>query len=378
MKNFNRIFSFFGLASFALLSACSDDTTDVASVMDNALDEASLEYVSFEGQNYNDAQLGLFRIRFVGAHTAYATVDAFKGVTDGEVLCEYSAVDDTMTLQVQKIPAYSGGPLLSEQEFILFWNSDAWRKEVIGYHDGTWAKDGFEIETKDVKIEKTGDVNGVSVALTVSDQLKDTVTTWIDEEDGVTEVKDTIQVFTGFTAVFKNVTIENGTKTTTTITRKYTEDVAEYAHEFYEKYKVLSDDNWRIVHNMFLPFTYSIMRDYSITVDLGIDGNKDSVTLNYDLVLMQHYTELGNASFVEVVTEGSEYRLSYFTLSSGEIVISRERVEGEGLVEYDKKNYYKYVSGNSDQKTFTFEEFKSPEKGSVADEKSIGTIMVFR
>lgn len=351
----------FALSSFVALSACSNDSTDVASVVDDALAGVQEGDVSFEGESY--FLMDKAQIRFVGAHTAYANLYMLNDVSDYEALCEYSATKDTLVLQVKKIPATAGGELLTEEEFIFFWNSDDWRREYIGYSRGSWAADGFEIESTTVKTEASKSGDESSVTISTSAEYRDSVVFWNPDEEDSVVINDTIQFAESFTAVIKNVKVENGKKTTTTVTRKYSEEVASRAMEFYNQYKMLSDNDWKIIHNAFLPFKFSYKRDgvVSETQLFDDDGKRVEIKMPYDLELTQHYTEVGNATFYGKATDSSDFMFTYLSLSTGTINV------GDDLI-------YRYVGSDMKKQAFTFEEFKVVGSDEDREEESSGTI----
>ena len=109
------------IAAVAFLAACSSDTVDVATTLDESLKDAT-DIVSFEGRSFVGEDIS---IDFVGAKTALAKIDFIDEVVEDEVLCSYRATRDSLILQVKKAPLGDDGRLYSEEEFIRMWNSDS-------------------------------------------------------------------------------------------------------------------------------------------------------------------------------------------------------------------------------------------------------------
>lgn len=327
-------------SSFLSLTACSDDSVDIAQVMENANSEAiegnqsGVSTVSFEGKNYWGEELS---IRFVGAKTAYANISAISEVAEGEAQCNYSATKDTIVLQVKKLPL--GNILYSEEEFIRAWNSDSWRNEYIGFSDGAWAKDGFETEKIDSTSAKTKAGNSTKTTIDFSYTYED------DSEDAD---------ISGGKVVIKTESIEDGVKTTTTITRTYTAEVASKAESFYKKYLKLSENNWNLVRKAFVPFKFSYFYDYYFKETSINDKNEEEeFEMVYDIALIQHYTALENSSFSGMESEAGKLGIiSDLDFKSGDIFVFVGK--GDEIKAYN----YELVSTDLSTQTFTFDQYE--------------------
>ena len=319
------------VALVVFLAACSSETVDVATTVDEAAEDAT-DAVSFEGRVFIGENIS---IDFVGAKTARAKLEFIDEIIEGEVLCSYSATKDSLTLQVEKVPFGDDGRLYSEEDFVRMWNSDSWRLQSIGYIDGEWAEDGFETETIKTSSEKTSE--------------KESSTSSVDFEF-IYDDEDP-EAVTGAKATVKGVVVVKGEKTTTTITRTYTAQVADRASVFYTQFSKLSGDNWSMVHSIFLPYRFSY--ETHKTIDESFFGD-DIPELKeekvYDLYLTQHYTSMRNSSFVNVDLLDEMFFMSYLNMSSGAIVIFLDDGDTTGVA-------YDLVALDSEKKTMTFEQY---------------------
>ncbi len=291
------------IAAVAFLAACSSDTVDVATTLDESLKDAT-DIVSFEGRSFVGEDIS---IDFVGAKTALAKIDFIDEVVEDEVLCSYRATRDSLILQVKKAPLGDDGRLYSEEEFIRMWNSDSWRIHSIGYVDGEWVEDDFETETVKTSSEKTSEKE----SSTSSIEFEFTY----DDEDGET--------VTGAKATVKGVAVANGEKTTTVITRTYTAEVANRASTFYTQFSKLSNDNWSMVHSIFLPYHFTYETHKSIDESL---------------------------TFVNVDMLDETFFMSYLDMTSGGIKAFVDNGDTTGYV-------YNLVSIDSKAKTMAFEQY---------------------
>ena len=319
------------IAAVAFLAACSSDTVDVATTLDESLKDAT-DIVSFEGRSFVGEDIS---IDFVGAKTALAKIDFIDEVVEDEVLCSYRATRDSLILQVKKAPLGDDGRLYSEEEFIRMWNSDSWRIHSIGYVDGEWVEDDFETETVKTSSEKTSEKE----SSTSSIEFEFTY----DDEDGET--------VTGAKATVKGVAVANGEKTTTVITRTYTAEVANRASTFYTQFSKLSNDNWSMVHSIFLPYHFTYETHKSVDESLmGDESPEQKKEQTYDLFLTQHYTSMRNSSFVNVDMLDETFFMSYLDMTSGGIKAFVDNGDTTGYV-------YNLVSIDSKAKTMAFEQY---------------------
>lgn len=313
----------------SFLVACSSDMVDVATTLDESVKEAT-DAVSFEGRVFVGEDIS---IDFVGAKTAHARIDFIDEVVEDEVLCSYRATRDSLILQIKKVPLGENEQLYSEEEFIRMWNSDSWRIHSIGYVNGEWAEDGFETETVKTSSEKTSE--------------KESSTSSIEFEYAYDEDDGTV---TGAKATIRGIVVENGEKTTTTITRTYTAEVAERASVFYTRFSKLSSDNWSMVHSIFLPYRFTYETHKTVDESLmGDDAPDQKNEKTYDLYLTQHYTSMRNSSFVNVDMLDETFYMSSLDMTLGEIEAFIEDGDTTGCV-------YNLVSIDSTAKTMTFEQ----------------------
>lgn len=319
------------VALVVFLAACSSDTVDVATTLDEAVQNTT-ETVSFEGRVFIGENIS---IDFVGAKTARAKIEFIDEVVEGEVLCSYHATRDSLVLQVKKVPLGDDGRLYSEEEFIRMWNSDSWRLQSIGYMDDKWAEDGFETEIVKTSSEKTSEKESSTSSIEFE-------YTYDDEND---------ETITGAKAIVKGVVVEKGEKTTTTITRIYTAEVADRASVFYTQFSKLSSDNWSMVHSIFLPYHFTYETHKTVDESLfGDDIPELKKEKTYDLYLTQHYSSMHNSSFANVDLLDEMFFMSYLDMTSGGIAVFLEDGDTTGCA-------YDLVSIDSKAKTMTFEQY---------------------
>ena len=292
-------------------ASCSSDPDEIVRIIEK-------DRVSFEGRAFFAHSI-IPSIRFTGAKTAYVVFAELSGITDGEAICTYSATDTMLTLQPVKLPLKANGTAFSENDFIMKWKTDSWRKEYIGYETSVLVttgkvsvtENGVTTEIDVADREKTIEISRWAEGEWEKEEKAETTESTAEPEGEYTSItadfiKNDAEEITGAKAVIETVVIKNGKKTTATTTRTYSQEVASKALSFYAKYHYLSDDDWHVVHNAFKPFTFGYEKDKKIKEIYYDDSGKGKeITSTYELYLMQHYSVFERANFSYLSSDGA-------------------------------------------------------------------------
>ncbi|MCR5724455.1 MAG: hypothetical protein K6G80_05140 [Treponema sp.] len=333
--------------SLAMLTACSNDTVEVASLVEKAVTENAEGAVSLEDTTlYGD----LMNARFVGAHTAYITLYD-STVSEEENLYTYSATGDTLTLTLRKIAAPDGsGRLLTQDEYIGWWNSQDFKLSNIITDDVTswyWKETLTVTDTESTVYTFTNKTTYTRSGDAITEEM---TTCGIKKPDGGTETELFTDV-TGYTEIeskysaseFTNVVTVHVYEVTTKIVNEeeevsvapYTgyplelgtatvgesesdigsddadtqEEIDEREGFFESRYEQLSANDWLLVKTAFMPQTFSYEKDKTVTRSaLNDDGTYEYYDVTYDYYLTQRYTAAETALFMYTteVTEDLE------------------------------------------------------------------------
>ncbi|WP_294431249.1 hypothetical protein [uncultured Treponema sp.] len=316
------------IPALAVLTACSNDSDDE----NDKTPAVSLEGTSLYGS--------LLDARFVGAHTAYITMHG-SILSEDENLYTYQATPTTLTFQMQKICAPDGsGRLVTENDYIGYWNSKDFRFAHIITNDITsW----YESETltctatdgtvytfiNKTSYTKTGDET--TSVMTTNGKIKANngiesplfeevpgytefeseysaseftnvvsvhvykITTNIEDEEEVVNIAP----YTGYPIELVGAAIGE-TKTTLGSDDAATqEEIEEQQAIFDSRYNELSANDWAIVKSAFKPYSFSYEKNKTVTESyINDDDTYNHEDVTYDYYLTQHYSVPENAIFI--------------------------------------------------------------------------------
>ncbi|MCR5725623.1 MAG: hypothetical protein K6G80_11110 [Treponema sp.] len=350
--------------SLAMLTACSNDTVDVTSLVEKAVTENAEGAVSLEDTTlYGD----LMNARFVGAHTAYITMYD-SNISEEENIYTYSATSNTLTFTLRKIAAPDGsGLMLTQDEYISWWSSDGFRLSSIITEDVTsWYRtETFTVTATDDTIytftNKTsytvsaGETSAVTTTSGKSTSSDSTETTLFSDVTGCTEIESEYSAseftnvvtvnapYTGYPLELVGATVGESVSAIGSDDEDTQEAIKEREAVFELRYAALSANDWALVQAAFSPYSFSYEKNKTVT-ESSISGDEsyEYQDVTYDYYLTQQYTVPETAVFIygdddtateKTIAAFTGLRGLVSTVSDGETQAMYETINAETTAE---------------------------------------------